>query len=146
MYTMFHKSCHMNWKIKFVEMQWPIFNVRWQMKGLTILEILSGGNTPILRQNGAIAIFMAPPRKSECVPDCYKKLHFRPLLISMHFWLTSLIDYYTRNAFSFSGLAHILRHCANVVAPIRKILWQKIVLAKALIWGAAKYNCSNHVL
>ena len=27
-YTMFHKSCHMNWKIKFVLMEWPIFNIK----------------------------------------------------------------------------------------------------------------------
>ena len=99
--------------------------LRWQMKVLTILKTLSGGNTAILRQNGAIAIFIPPPRKCECVPDCYEKLHFRPLWISMHIWLTSLIDCYTRNAFLFSGLVQILRHCANMVAPIKKSCWQK---------------------
>ena len=57
------------------------------------------GNLAIMCQNGTIAIFMAPSRKCHCVPDCYEKLHFRPLLFSMHFWLTSLIDYHTRNAF-----------------------------------------------
>ena len=101
------------------------FILGWQIKEWIIPNKLSGENSPILCQNGAIATFMVPPRKCECVPDCYKKLHFRPLLTSMHFWLTSLIDFYTRNAFLISGLAQILRHCANMVAPMKKSWRQK---------------------
>ena len=33
------------------------------MRETTILKMLSGGNTPILHQNGAIAKFMSLPRK-----------------------------------------------------------------------------------
>ena len=43
----------------------------------------------------------------------------------MHFWLTSLIDDYTRNAFLIFQLAQKMRHSANQVAPINKSSRQK---------------------
>ena len=105
---------------------------RWQMEESTISKKLSGGNLQFFCQNGIIATAMAPPRKCECVPDCYKKLHFWPLLTSMHFWLTSLIDYYTKNAFLFSGLAQKLHHCTNMVAPIEKSWRQKFFIGHSI--------------
>ena len=102
------------------------FILGWQTKEWTIPNKLSGENSPILCQNGAIVTFMVPPRKYECVPDWYKNLHFRPLLISLHFWLTSFIDFYTRNAFSFSGSVQKLHHGANMVALFEKRWWQNI--------------------
>ena len=54
---------------------------------------------PLYWRYEAILAPTRQPRKSECVQDCYKKLHFRPLLISMHKRPTSLIETYTRNAF-----------------------------------------------
>ena len=101
------------------------FILGWQIKEWTIPNKLSGENSPILCQNGAIATFMVPPRKYECVPDWYKNLHFRPLLISMHKRSINLIEGYTRNAFLVFEWRLLIVICADLALLWRNSIYQK---------------------
>ena len=74
---------------------------------------------------GAMAQFWRQPKYPKCVPDCYKNLHFRPLLISMHKRSINLIEGYTRNAFLVFEWRLLIVICADLALLWRNSIWQK---------------------
>ena len=74
---------------------------------------------------GAMAQFWRQPKYPKCVPDCYKNLHFRPLLISMHKGSINWIEGYTRNAFLVFEWRLLIVICADLALLWRNSIWQK---------------------